>query len=440
LADLTPQEQLMLELINRARMDPDGEAKRFGIKLNEGVSNAHTISSSSKQVLAGNDFLLDAANSHSKWMLRNDEFSHEEKNGTPGFTGVDQSDRVEAAGYDWTWVGENISLRASTANLDATKEIIKQHADLFIDAGIAGRGHRTNMLKEDFQEAGIGQELGDYTSNGSNFNASIVTQNFGTSANKVFVTGVVYDDTVKKDEFFSVGEQRSGIAVSSAGANDSTGAGGGYELQFAANAGARSVTFAGGISVDLTLGTTNIKIDLVNRDEIWTNGSIDGISTSVTKLHALGIDNIDLAGSSTTESIYGNKGRNVLSGLGGDDVLDGGRGLDELHGGAGADTFAFAKGDTGRIVGKADIIADFSAAEGDLIDLSAWDANTKKDGNQAFVFIDDQGFHNKAGELRAFVNSNGDTLVLGDINGDGTADLAILLEGNVALTQTSFDL
>jgi Ca2+-binding RTX toxin-like protein len=440
LADLTPQEQLMLELINRARMDPEGEARRFGIKLNEGVSNVDKISSSSKQVLAGNDLLQEAATSHSEWMIRNDAFSHEEKKGTPGFTGVDESDRVKAAGYDFTLVGENISFRASTASLDATKEIIKQHADLFIDANVGGRGHRLNILNEDFQEAGIGQELGDYTQNKDTFNATMVTQNFGRSANKVFVTGVVYDDTVKKDDFFSVGEQRSGIAVSSAGANDSTGAGGGYELQFAANAGARSVTFAGGISVDLTLGATNVKIDLVNRDEIWTNSSIEATSTAVAELHALGIDDIDLAGSSAADAIYGNKGRNVLSGQGGNDTLDGDRGIDELHGGSGADTFVFAKGDTGKSVGKADVITDFSVAESDTIDLSAWDANTKKDGNQVFIFIDDQDFHNKAGELRAFVDGNGDTLVLGDTNGDGKADLAILLEGSIALTQASFDL
>ena len=54
MSDMTPQEQLMLELINRARMDPNGEAKRFGIKLNEGVDGKDTISAKPKQVLAGN--------------------------------------------------------------------------------------------------------------------------------------------------------------------------------------------------------------------------------------------------------------------------------------------------------------------------------------------------------------------------------------------------
>ena len=36
MANMTPQEQLMLELINRARMDPNAEAARYGIALNEG--------------------------------------------------------------------------------------------------------------------------------------------------------------------------------------------------------------------------------------------------------------------------------------------------------------------------------------------------------------------------------------------------------------------
>lgn len=440
MANLTPQEQLMLELINRARMDPNGEAKRFGIKLNEGVSNADTISSSSKQALAGNDFLQEAADSHSLWMLKNDEFDHFETKNTAGFAGVSPSDRTGAAGYPGGFVGENISFRGSTGNLDATNEIIKQHADLFIDKGVDGRGHRTNMLLEDFQEAGIGQELGKFTTNGTTFNATMVTQDFAASGNQVFVTGVVYNDTVKKDNFFSVGEQRSGVSVSSGGTSDTTGTGGGYELQFAANAGARTINFAGGISVDLSLGATNAKVDLVNGDEIWSNVSIDGSSTAVKEIHALGIDNIDLTGSSTGQSIFGNTGRNTVSGEGGNDVLDGGKGVDELNGGLGADTFFFARGDTGKTLAKADIIADFSVAEGDLVDLSAVDANTRKNGNQAFIFIDDQGFHGKAGELRAFVNGSGDTVVQGDTNGDGKADMVILLEGNVALTGASFDL
>ena len=56
MAEMTAQEQLILELINRARMNPLGEAQRFGIDLNAGLA-AGTISAAAKQVLAANPLL-----------------------------------------------------------------------------------------------------------------------------------------------------------------------------------------------------------------------------------------------------------------------------------------------------------------------------------------------------------------------------------------------
>jgi hypothetical protein len=49
--NLTPEEQLMLELINRARANPVAEASRDGIDLNEGLAPG-TISAAAKQPLA----------------------------------------------------------------------------------------------------------------------------------------------------------------------------------------------------------------------------------------------------------------------------------------------------------------------------------------------------------------------------------------------------
>ena len=81
------QEQLMLELINRARMNPAAEAARQGITLNQGLAPG-TISASPKQVLAMNNFLVLSADRHSNWMLVNDIFNHNETAGLPALPGL----------------------------------------------------------------------------------------------------------------------------------------------------------------------------------------------------------------------------------------------------------------------------------------------------------------------------------------------------------------
>jgi serralysin len=75
-------EQYLLELINRARMDPVGEAARQGVSLNQGLA-AGTISSAPKQVLAMNDLLQVAADNHTKWMIANDQFTSQESAAFP---------------------------------------------------------------------------------------------------------------------------------------------------------------------------------------------------------------------------------------------------------------------------------------------------------------------------------------------------------------------
>src|SRR3954462_9960289 len=80
----TALEQYVVELINRARANPAGEAAKYGIDLNEGLK-AGTISTAAKQALALNPSLTDAARLHSQWMIDTDTFSHTGANGsTPG--------------------------------------------------------------------------------------------------------------------------------------------------------------------------------------------------------------------------------------------------------------------------------------------------------------------------------------------------------------------
>jgi len=67
-----------------------------------------------------------------------------------------------------------------------------------------------------------------------------------------------------------------------------------------------------------------------------------------------------------------------------------------------------------------------------VIDLSQFDANSRAAGLQHFTFLDIQGFHRTAGELR-FANH----LLQGDVNGDGKADFEVHVN---ATTLFEFDL
>ncbi len=133
--------------------------------------------------------------------------------------------------------------------------------------------------------------------------------------------------------------------------------------------------------------------------------------------------------------ITGGSGNDKLSGAGGDDILVGGAGKDSLYGGAGADVFVFSAVADTTLAGY-DYIGDFSAAAGDILDLSAIDANSiGGTENDAFVYVGAAAFSGTAGELR-FAGG----LLQGDTDGDGTADLAIKLSGTGSLDAASLRL
>lgn len=145
-----------------------------------------------------------------------------------------------------------------------------------------------------------------------------------------------------------------------------------------------------------------------------------------------------LAGDMADNALAGNNGNDVLSGNTGRDRLTGGIGADDLTGGTDADTFVYTsvKDSTKKSKGQ-DTIFDFSRAEGDKIDLSAIDANTKASGNQDFNFIRGKDFTDKAGQLR-FEKSEDATYVYGDTNGDRKADFVIHFDDTIAFKGADF--
>jgi VCBS repeat-containing protein len=160
-----------------------------------------------------------------------------------------------------------------------------------------------------------------------------------------------------------------------------------------------------------------------------------------------------LYGVGTNDSLFGNSGNDFLYGSSGNDLLNGGTGADRLfggegndrliggsggdrlHGGSGADFFVFLAR-SHSVPGTPDIIEDFVKGI-DRIDLSAIDANTRRNGDQDFAFAG-RSTGVVANSVTWF-ESGGNTVVQADVDNNRTADLQIVLLGtNLGLTAADF--
>ena len=130
------EEQQMLDLINEERALYDLEPLRFNAILN------------------------DVASEHSKEMIEKDYFSHYSYDGTTF------SERMENAGYDILYAGENIAMRYPP-------DLIAAHEGL-----MNSPGHRANILNPNYNEIGIGIWVGEYSGYS---NVAMYTQDFGWS-------------------------------------------------------------------------------------------------------------------------------------------------------------------------------------------------------------------------------------------------------------------
>lgn len=138
-----------------------------------------------------------------------------------------------------------------------------------------------------------------------------------------------------------------------------------------------------------------------------------------------------LFGGQRGDTLTGGSGHDNIHGGGGADLIIGGVGADMLTGGKGADTFVYSSILDTRVAFR-DLIHDLHKA--DIIDLSAIDADSGQDGDQAFAVV--SAFTGHAGEaVLSYDAAFHRTSLSLDVDGDGAADGEILMDGR----HTAFD-
>lgn len=418
MSEPTNFEQEMLELINRARMDPQGEydaligtssgatgvtaeirsaVRYFDVDLDlfrEQLADFDAVAP-----LAWSTELKDAAQNHSELMIAFDTQSHQ----LPGELGVGA--RITAAGYEgWRIISENI--------FAYTDDPVQGHAGFYIDWGSTPTGiqtpagHRLAILRGDFTDIGIGAI--EETDSTTDVGPWVVTQNFGAQFTDVpQLVGVVLQDA-DGDRFYDAGEGLGGVTITATNASGTSfvttsWGSGGYQIELAN--GEYDIVFSGGsltgqITGSVTIAGSNVKLDGFAADAAQEtppkSASSDGIVTGTagddwlmpgegndtvrgdagTDMvsfvdHAQGVSvnletGIALSGSDTNilesiENVTGTIHGDYIQGDDGDNLLRGLGSYDWFVGSGGSDTY---DGGSGR-----DMISYVYSSEGVTVDL-----------------------------------------------------------------------
>lgn len=262
--DMTAEEQLFIELVNRARADPLAEVQRNPDvdDLNEEVDEDDEISPDPKQPLAPHQSLTDAMGGHAIDMLRRDFFGHVNPDGES------PSERARAAGYP-AGAGENIAWFGNTGGVNRIEEIYLRHRGL-----VDSVGHRINLMNESWKEVGAAVFYGNFTQENTEFQSIMVGTLFGNRGGNSFITGVAISDHIVPNNFYEIGEGLGDVTITavregtSETYTDVTGASGGYGIRVPN--GTYTVTASGGnLSREITVRAVevdglNVKIDFNN--------------------------------------------------------------------------------------------------------------------------------------------------------------------------------
>jgi hypothetical protein len=259
----TPEETLIVELMNRFRANPSAEADLIAPPGKSGGSVDWKMFRDEMKALKPmppvvfNLDLLDAARKHSYYMIHNG-LTHDEVAGKVGFYGASPGDRIKLSGFKGGGWAEN-AFAGSGGPLDS-------HNGFLVDAGAGPggmqpeRGHRKNMIAG-YREVGPG---GVTTGRGLS-----VTHDFG-SRDVRMAGGVVYIDA-NGNNFYDLGEGIGQVTISSSdGAAVTTWKSGAYELDLKGQKDVTLTAYLGGekFSKAFPGGKDNVKFDWAVPKEI----------------------------------------------------------------------------------------------------------------------------------------------------------------------------
>jgi Ca2+-binding RTX toxin-like protein len=201
------------------------------------------------------------------------------------------------------------------------------------------------------------------------------------------------------------------------------------------------VTEANGAGNDTIQTTLNVYslAPLANVENLTVIGTGDFAGTGNSLNNALngGAGNDTLDGGSGNDKLLASEGDDQLLGGAGNDTITGGAGADTMTGGIGADRFVFTAISDFAMGANLDTVLDFAHSQTDKIDVSAINGKENVAGSH-FTFIGAAAFSNAAGELHYVANGSGGVNVEGDANGDGVADLTLVVNGVASLVGGDF--
>jgi Ca2+-binding RTX toxin-like protein len=300
--------------------------------------------------------------------------------------------------------------------------------------GYDGDDQLTGASKDDFIDGGAGNDLLQ-----------------GAGGKDTILGGAGNDRIV-------LGAANSGSAVDGGLGADTLAVSGAVTLN--SLTGIEALEFVGGAS--LTLTGSQARNGLALNTAVSGTGALvinmdPGVS-ALTKLYAFsgtgvtvtingtsGVDLMKLGNVSHTangddgvDQIKGGNAADTINGGTGNDKINGAGGADILTGGTGNDVFKYAKASDSGLGAAADRITDFAIGQ-DRMNFKDIDADAVTAGDQAFTFLGNGAFTSPGtGQIR-YQDSGTDLLVLVDVNGDGAADMSVILQGLAGQTLTGLD-